>query len=227
MDEEAALTLALGGGFGPCSLPTRQLRDNDHHQQASEAQPKPSEFHPQASDILDITLPFDPSTGWPGYVPPNVVKAWGSDRPAWLPTEDHLYYVVPGGIHQHRSLPYPNGQYQCHVGPNGSMDYSDPRFFRPTKEEEKTVLRMLGATLADFRRLTKTKMKGSDNPWLNLGYAAAHSWIVRRFEEWVRDHREISEEFREQGQVKTDVLYKLERWYGLLEHWQHAPNCKV
>ena len=214
MDPEAALTLALGGGFGAISLPVRPLQDDDDH--------------PQACDVFDITEPFDPSTGWPAYVPPNVVKAWGSEpRTAWFPSNDHLYYYVPPGVFQHKSLPYPNGQSGRHVSKIGMIDYSDPRFFRPEKHERIFIIRMLGATMSDFRRLTGTRMMAVDVPDIDLGYAAAHNQVVLKFEAWVRDHRDISGDFREHGQVKKDVLYKLDRWYGLIEHWQFSPNCKV
>lgn len=167
----------------------------------------------------------DPVYGWPAYVPPGIVKAWGSEpRTAVCPKEDNLYYLVPSGVYQHRGLPYPNGQYRRHVTAAGPEDYSDPRFFRPAWYERKTLFSALEPTINEYKK--KTGEDPGELEWWRLGYEAAHGQLQRQFEAWIHCNRHRSHWHRNH-EGAPDVLFKLDRWYGLIEHWRYAPNSPV
>ncbi|KAK5073648.1 hypothetical protein LTR64_007215 [Lithohypha guttulata] len=143
--------------------------------------------------------------------------------------------------------PPPQGTYQPNLG-RGETDYSDPRdFAAPTEEEQDWVWKALKPTRDRYTKYTEVDLYREDLRMLAEGYNAAWDEIRRMFQDWL--FFKYSPDIKRTGNVQQDIarevgqekwflngeltlssvryeeaLFKLMRWFGLVEDYVYAPN---
>lgn len=143
-----------------------------------------------------------------------------------------------------KSDPPPFSTYKVSDG-IGKTDYSDPRdFYTTTSAEEDIIWRALGPTRDQYEELTRKKLYRDElGQRLNMGYNAAWDGIKQMICDWIFETQKpdqcgdcevIGTDGREHYFLKWDLVYdfekklfKLERWYGLIEDWVYASNLQV
>lgn len=194
------------------------------------------------------TFPSDPSNDYDVYVPVLLndkalpYKQGGMTAPEWSTYRIDKDFDAPRHL---KTDPPPFETYKKNDG-QGVTDYSDPRdFFTQTVAEEDIVWHALGPTRDQYGTMTGRRLyKDKLGQRLSMGYNAAWDGMKQLVRDWIFETQEKNIDDNGDFQVPNttsdwyfrnwelaydfdEKLFKLNRWYGLIEDWIYAPNLQV